>query len=231
LTITPTGWVQEEENLKVVLDEGGRPLTRQPVVAQELGLNRYERLAHFDDSAGRRYRERTEPFWQEVQAAWEEIIATRDRFRLRAAVAFPRPRPGGEKMPLPRGPRFPMFAGVRLPSSPKDPPVLGVGRRVVVTCRKNGSDRVTLTDENGTSALATVADGVEVEILAWRPRRGGDTRYRVVSTSGGIEGWLGAASLKPREPSLAPKIATAAPAGRLALPTRTPPGEPQRTRR
>jgi len=85
LTITPTGWVQEEENLKVVLDEGGRPLTRQPVVAQELGLNRYERLAHFDDSAGRRYRERTEPFWQEVQAAWEEIIATRDRFTLRAA--------------------------------------------------------------------------------------------------------------------------------------------------
>ena len=134
-------------------------------------------------------------------------------------------------MPLPRGPRFPMFAGVRLPSSPKDPPVLGVGRRVVVTCRKNGSDRVTLTDENGTSALATVADGVEVEILAWRPRRGGDTRYRVVSTSGGIEGWLGAASLKPREPALAPKIATAAPPARLALPTRTPPGEPQRTRR
>ena len=32
-----------------------------------------------------RYRERTEPFWQEGQAAWEEIIATRDRFTLRAA--------------------------------------------------------------------------------------------------------------------------------------------------
>jgi hypothetical protein len=134
-------------------------------------------------------------------------------------------------MPLPRGPRFPMFAGVRPPSTPKDPPVLGVGRRVVVTCRKNGSDRVTLTDENGTSALATVADGVEVEILAWRPRRGGDTRYRVVSTTGGVEGWLGAASLKPREPALAPKMATAAPSARLALPTRTPPGESQRTRR
>src|SRR5262245_1582390 len=41
-TITPTGWVQEEDNLKVVLDEHGRPLAEQPVLAQELGLNRYE---------------------------------------------------------------------------------------------------------------------------------------------------------------------------------------------
>jgi len=57
----------------------------EPVLAGELGLNRYERLARFDDSAARRYRERTEPFWDEVRAAWDEIIATHDRFTLRAA--------------------------------------------------------------------------------------------------------------------------------------------------
>ena len=85
LTITPTGWVQQEENLKVVLDEQGRPIAQQPVVAEEIGLNRYERVAHFDDSAARRYRKRTEPFWNDVQAAWAEIIAGRDRFTLRAA--------------------------------------------------------------------------------------------------------------------------------------------------
>jgi len=97
-------------------------------------------------------------------------------------------------MPLPRGPRSSAFA-----ATPKAPPVLAVGWRVVVTSRSNGSGRVMLTDDSGTSTLATVPDGVEVEILAWRPRRGGDTRYRVVPTNGGVEGWLGAASLRTRQ--------------------------------
>ncbi len=122
-------------------------------------------------------------------------------------------------MSLPRGSRFSPFASVRLPT-PKAPPPLGVGSRVTVTCLSDGSDRVTLTDDSGTSALATVAEGVEVEILAWRPRRGTDTRYRVVATNGGVEGWLGAKSLQRRLPPLAPKAAeTAVPSGRLARPS------------
>jgi hypothetical protein len=84
-TITPTGWVQEEENLKLDLDERGRPVDAQPVLAKEIGLNRYEQLDGFDDSAARRYRERTEPFWDEVRAAWRDVAARRDRFTLRAA--------------------------------------------------------------------------------------------------------------------------------------------------
>jgi len=84
-TITPTGWVQEEDNLKVVLDDAGRPIASEPVLAQEIGLNRYERLTGFDDAAGRRYRERTEPFWREVRAAWDDVARTRRRFTLRAA--------------------------------------------------------------------------------------------------------------------------------------------------
>ena len=110
-------------------------------------------------------------------------------------------------------------------------PIFAVGRRVYVASSGDRATRLTLTDDAGSDAPTSLADGTEVEILAWRPRRGGDTRYRVVATSGGIEGWLGAASLKPREPVLVPKIATAAPSARLALPTRTPPGKPQRTRR
>ncbi len=84
-TITPTGWVQEEENLKVALEQPGRPIATEPVFSKEIGLNRYERLAGFDDSAARRYAERTGPFWREVRAAWDEIIATRNGFTLRAA--------------------------------------------------------------------------------------------------------------------------------------------------
>lgn len=135
-------------------------------------------------------------------------------------------------MPLSRGSRFPMFAGGR-PPTPKAPPSLGVGSRALVTCSAGGTEGVTLTDDTGTSVLTTVANGVEVEILAWRPRRGSDTRYRVVSTGGGVEGWLGAKNLQAR-PSAAPSVkapATVAPAGRLVLPKRTVPVPPQRVRR
>jgi hypothetical protein len=58
---------------------------------------------------------------------------------------------------------------------------------------------VTLTDIEGTTPLATVADGLEVEILAWKPFGAGGIRYRVLSTKGGVEGWLGAASLRPSQ--------------------------------
>jgi len=85
VTITPTGWVQEEENLKVVLNGRGEPRRADPALAKEYGLARYERVKNFDDSAARRYRERTEPFWDDVRAAWSEVIAQRPRFTLRAA--------------------------------------------------------------------------------------------------------------------------------------------------
>jgi hypothetical protein len=84
-TITPTGWVQQEENLKVVLDARGRPVASDPVVSEEVGLNRYERLAQFDDSAGRRYAQRTGRFWNEVRSAWADVIRTHRSFTLRAA--------------------------------------------------------------------------------------------------------------------------------------------------
>ena len=123
------------------------------------------------------------------------------------ATARPAPysgRDSGDEMPLPRGPRFPTYADARPPAS-KDRPVLGVGSRVLVTSGNGRSDHVTLTDDSGTSMLGTVASGVEVEIVAWRPRRGGDTRYRVVTTRDRVEGWLGAASLQPRQLPPPPK--------------------------
>src|SRR5262245_58147797 len=101
-------------------------------------------------------------------------------------------------MPIPRGPRLPRFTVVRPPSS-KDRPVLGVGSRATVVSRNGQSDHVTLTDDSGSGVLATIAHGVEVEIVAWRPGRGGDTRYRVATTGDRVEGWLGAASLQPRQ--------------------------------
>jgi Family of unknown function (DUF6607) len=83
-TITPTGWVQEEDNLKVRLEHPGHLVADEPVLAKEIGLNRYERLTGFDDSAARRYAERTEPLWSEVRAAWADIAAHHREFTLRA---------------------------------------------------------------------------------------------------------------------------------------------------
>ena len=83
-TITPTGWIQQEENLKVALDGDGKPVATDPVLAKEIGLNRYERLKDFDVSAGERYRTRTEPFWDAVRGAWADLVRERRRFTLRA---------------------------------------------------------------------------------------------------------------------------------------------------
>jgi hypothetical protein len=110
-------------------------------------------------------------------------------------------------------------------------PVLGVGSRVLVACRGTGADRVTLMDATGTSALATVADGIEVEILAWSPRRGAETRYRVVPTKGGVEGWLGAGSLRARPPAPVPIPPPAVSSARLASPKRAPAVESPPARR
>jgi hypothetical protein len=78
-TITPDGWLQEENNLKLVLAEARH-------LAREYGVARYQRVKDYDFGAGQRYYERTEPFWAEVRAAWREIQARAPRFSLRARV-------------------------------------------------------------------------------------------------------------------------------------------------
>jgi hypothetical protein len=76
--------------------------------------------------------------------------------------------------------------------------VLSVGRRVFLNCPPGDHRRVTLTDDAGQTTRHSLADGVEVEILAWRPHAPGGARYRVqVMGPDRIEGWLGAADLRP----------------------------------
>jgi hypothetical protein len=76
-TITPSGWVQEENNLKYALGE-------KRFLSREYGFVRYERIKDYDFSAGETYYRRTEPFWAEVRAAWRELEEGRGRFTLRA---------------------------------------------------------------------------------------------------------------------------------------------------
>jgi len=86
VTITPRGWIHEEDNLKVVLNEQGAPAEGTPYLAREAGLNRYERIVGFDFSAGDAYWERTGAFWALVRAAWQERFEQHDSFTVRSAV-------------------------------------------------------------------------------------------------------------------------------------------------
>jgi hypothetical protein len=90
-TITPTGWVQEEDNLKLVLTGPGQPRAEMPVLAREVGLNRYEHITGHDFSAGDAYWQRTRAFWTDVRLAWERVYATHETFTLRTEV-------GGRKL-------------------------------------------------------------------------------------------------------------------------------------
>ncbi len=79
-TINPTGWVQEEENLKVVLNEQSQKVA---VLAKEVGLARYERIDNFDWSAGDAYWARTGVYWQAVRDIWADMFKQHDRVSIK----------------------------------------------------------------------------------------------------------------------------------------------------
>ena len=113
-------------------------------------------------------------------------------------------------MPDPGRPYLPAFARIPPPRIAGDALVLCVGSRGVV--RADGSKgSVTLMSEDGLTSLATLSDGVEVEIVAWRPRRAGGTMYCVRQTSGVAEGWVAAVSLRPHPIPARPKPTPARP--------------------
>ncbi|MEL7088518.1 MAG: DUF6607 family protein, partial [Planctomycetota bacterium] len=82
-TITPQGWVHEQDNRKVVLDTEGQPET---VIAHESGLNVYERTDAIDFTAGRVYWEETSAYWQDVRDIWAQTFAENPTVALQDAV-------------------------------------------------------------------------------------------------------------------------------------------------
>ena len=141
------------------------------------------------------------------------LVSVRDRLALKGlrAVGVCSGRNQGGTMPFSQSFRRPSPARAR-------GPVLAVGWRVYVARSQDGPARVPLTDYAGTNALATLADGNEVEILAWRPG-GHGTRYRVRSTPDGLEGWLGVGNLRSARSAVSPApTAPARPAAGSALP-------------
>jgi hypothetical protein len=85
-TVIPTGWLQEENNLKTVLTEQRAVDPKRPYVAREYGVARYERIRDGDFAAADRYYERTRTFWNQVRERWREAFAMTGEITLRGPV-------------------------------------------------------------------------------------------------------------------------------------------------
>jgi len=86
ITITPAGWTQEEDALKLVLDENNRPSASQPYLAREAGVSRYDRVLDYDFSAGDDYWRDTSAFWSRVRHYWTALYQAESEFSFVKAV-------------------------------------------------------------------------------------------------------------------------------------------------
>lgn len=75
-TLTPEGWVHEQDNRKLVLAKGA-PASDAVALVREFGQNDYHKLSpgEVDFTPGRAYWERTQAYWADVRAAWDELFA------------------------------------------------------------------------------------------------------------------------------------------------------------
>ena len=85
-TITQYGWVQEEDNWKLVLDNEGKPSTKAPYLSKEEGLAQYRAIKDFDFSAGDEYFEDTDYVWAAVRKKWRELENENDWVGLKEKV-------------------------------------------------------------------------------------------------------------------------------------------------
>jgi len=75
-TITPFGWVQEEDNAKLALRG------EQHAVAREIGVNTYKRTAAGLPKDGDAYWNATKDFWAQVRGEWSRLETSAPRFGL-----------------------------------------------------------------------------------------------------------------------------------------------------
>ena len=84
-TILHNGWIHEQENYKLVLDDAAKVAT-VPYLAKELGVNRYERIIDHDFTPGDRYWKDTGAYWQDVREKWSELLNQQNTMTLSKKV-------------------------------------------------------------------------------------------------------------------------------------------------
>ena len=120
-------------------------------------------------------------------------------------------------------------APVRAPARPHvRVAVFAVGGRAYTVGANGSAAHVTLTDDNE-RPLASLKEGAEVMILAWRPGWKGTTRYCVRMMDSGLEGWLPASELRRTKDAISSLPAGPPPTG--ARPGVLPAGESANSRR
>ncbi len=85
-TISPTGWIQEENNLKTVLTPTRAIDPSQPYLAREYGVARYERIRDADFAQADVYYDRTKQFWDQVRDEWSRIFVKQGEVTLKGPV-------------------------------------------------------------------------------------------------------------------------------------------------
>ena len=84
-TLTPAGWVHEQDNTKLAIASDGKVTS----LAREVGVNSYTRITDYDFGAGRTYWQKTGAFWTDVRGRWQRIEDANPRFTTS-------PEPNGE---------------------------------------------------------------------------------------------------------------------------------------
>jgi len=85
-TITATGWLQEENNLKMVLGKDRVADATRPFLAREYGVARYSRIKGGDFAAADEYYRHTRAFWSSVLMSWHRRFAASTTIQLKAPV-------------------------------------------------------------------------------------------------------------------------------------------------
>ncbi len=76
-TITPQGWTHEQDNTKVVREDG-----EDIILVREFGFNDYRRITGFNFRPGLTYWKATAPFWSVVRARWDDELNKEDHIVL-----------------------------------------------------------------------------------------------------------------------------------------------------
>ncbi len=80
-TLTPTGWVHEQDNYKLKRTPDG-----DRVIAREFGLNRYDHVNPDKGETARQWWRDHAAFWADVRGIWADVFAARERIVLRKKV-------------------------------------------------------------------------------------------------------------------------------------------------
>lgn len=79
--ITPTGWVHDQDNDKILNKDGQRIL-----IAQEKGINTYKRVPESRCKDALAYWNKNKNYWADVRLAWDSVFAKHQKISLKKKV-------------------------------------------------------------------------------------------------------------------------------------------------